>query len=87
MKVLKKRITKENRDEAIAYCKDYSAKNPQSWKKNHTGYMYAAWLMEMIDKEKMIIHIYTDNTYEFKRIRKKSKKETNEKRGNKSSKV
>ena len=75
MKVLAKRITKKNFNEAIPLCKEQAGNNPQNWRKNETGYMHAHWLMTMIKEEKMIIHVYTDGTYEFKKIRKKRGKE------------
>jgi hypothetical protein len=71
MKVLRKRITKDNLDEAIYYCKDWATRNPNKWKdKYESGYMYASELLDLIAKEKLIIHIYTDGEYEFKFIEK-----------------
>ena len=62
MKVLKKRITSENSRDAIKYCREFA-----------NNYSESAELMDLIKKDKMIIHIYEDGTYEFKRIRKAKK--------------
>ena len=72
MKLLAKRITKDNRAEAIQYCREHAIIHPEKWNRDDpTGYKYAAELLRFIDKEEMIIHVYTDDTYEFKKIRKK----------------
>lgn len=71
MKVLKKRITKKNIEEAIYYCKHWATHNPKRWKDLYeSGYMYASELLDLIAKDKLIIHVYIDGSYEFKFIEK-----------------
>jgi hypothetical protein len=77
MKVLKRRLTKDNFTDAIFYIKNYVKQHPEEWKgKYKSAYIYASELLDLIAKEKAIIHEYTNGTYEIKRIR-KIKKENN----------
>ena len=76
MRVLKERITSENAEKAISYCREYAKNNPPEWQgKFASGYFYAAELMRMIKNDQLIIHIYTNHDYEFKFIQKKEKNE------------
>ncbi len=63
MKILKKRITKDNMDESIIFCRHMG-------KAHNDNYEFASELLDLIVKDKMIIHVYKDNTFEFKQIRK-----------------
>lgn len=72
MKVLKARITSTNWMEAIPYCRKFA-------KKEGKDYEYAAELLNDIKKDRMIIHIYEDNNYEFKRIRSNKKEAIDDK--------
>lgn len=65
-KTLRRRINSNNIDDAIAYCREFA-------KANNEGYQFAANLFKLIKTDKMIIHVYTDGNFEFKKIRKRKK--------------
>ena len=78
MKLFKGRITKENLSDAIDYCKDWALNHPEKWNKEYkSGYLYASELLDLIAKDKLIIHLYVDGTYEFKFIEKRKRENKN----------
>lgn len=62
MKVLKKKIGKNNLNEAIKYCREFA-------QMHHKDLSYAAGLYNTIKEGRARIYIYEDGTLDYKRIK------------------